>query len=67
MKSQLYKNQKHTNYEIQKKLNLGKDCLYKYARKEHNIDNMPLKTAIDIANYEKISVEEMYIRMKENK
>lgn len=64
---QLYNGQKHTTYNIHKTLGLGKDCLYKYIRKEHSIDNMPLGIAIKIANYEQITVEELYKKCKENR
>ena len=62
---QLYKEQKHTTYEISKQVGKRPDYLYRYIRKEANIDKMSLKLAIDIAQYENISVEELYEKIKE--
>lgn len=62
---QLYKEQKHTTYEISKQVGKRPDYLYRYIRKEANIDKMSLKLAIDIAHYENISVEELYKKIKE--
>jgi DNA-binding XRE family transcriptional regulator len=64
---QLYDEQKHTTYEISKQIGKRPDYLYKYIRKEANIDNMSLKLALDIAKYENITVEEFYKKVKENK
>jgi DNA-binding XRE family transcriptional regulator len=64
---QLYDEQKHTTYEISKQIGKRPDYLYKYIRKEANIDNMSLKLALDIAKYEKITVEEFYKKVKENR
>ena len=64
---QLFKGQKHTISDIHKTLGLGRDCLYKYIRKEHSIDNMPLGIALKIAQYEQITVEELYKKCKETK
>ncbi len=63
---QLYKEQKHTTYEISKQVGKRPDYLYRYIRKELNIDKMGLKLAIDIAQYEQISVEELYKKIKES-
>lgn len=62
---QLYDGQKHTTYEISKQIGKRPDYLYRYIRKEVNIDNMSLKLALDIAKYEQITVEEFYKRVKE--
>ena len=64
---QLYDGQKHTTYELSKKIGKRPDYLYRYIRKEANIDNMSLKLALDIANYEQITVEEFYKKCKENR
>ena len=63
---QLYKEQKHTTYEISKQVGKRPDYLYRYIRKEASIDKMGLKLAIDIARFEGITVEHLYKKIKEN-
>ena len=61
----LYKEQKHSLYDIQKRIGVSKITLYNYANKKRNIDNMPLKMILDIALYEKIEPNELIKRIKE--
>lgn len=59
----LYKDQKYTIYEIQEKIGLAKDTLYKYARGTYKIENMPVSLIIDIAYIEKVEVNWLYNEM----
>lgn len=62
--NKLYEKQKHTIYEIQKELGISKDTLYRYIRKQRNIDNMPVKILLDIAYFEKIEPNKLYREIK---
>lgn len=61
----LYKEQKHSLYEIQNKIGVSKITLYNYANKKRKIDNMPTKMLLDIAYYEMIEPNELIKRIKE--
>lgn len=61
----LYKEQKHSLYEIQKKIGVSKITLYNYANKKRNIDKMPISMILDIAYYEEIEPSELIKRIKE--
>lgn len=61
----LYAEQKNSIYSLQKKIGCGKDTLYKYARKEVNIDNMKVDIILKIAHLEQIEVNELSRKMKE--
>lgn len=65
MKAKLYKNQKNTMYELQNKLNLSINTLYKYARKQTGIDKMPIGTLLGIAKIEEIEPIKLYYDMEE--
>lgn len=65
MKAKLYKEQRNTMYELQKKLNLSINTLYKYARKETTIDKMPIGTLLGIAKIEDIEPIKLYYDMEE--
>lgn len=54
MKVKLYEGQKHTLYELQKKLGLSNYTLYQYATGKYNVKNMKIKMILDIAYLEKI-------------
>lgn len=60
----LYEEQKNSIYQLQKKMNLSKDCLYKYARKEIDINKMPIDIMLGIAYIEKIEPNRLYEEMK---
>lgn len=62
--NKLYGKQKHTIYEIQKELGISKDTLYRYIRKQRNIDNMPVKILLDIAYFEKIEPNKLFREIK---
>ena len=61
----LYKEQKHSLYDIQNRIGVSRITLYNYANKKRSIDNMPLKTILDIAYYEEIEPSELVKRIKE--
>ena len=63
----LYEEQKHTIYEIQKAIGVGKDTLYRYARGTRKVEKMPTKMLLDIAYFEKIEVNKLYEEMKKHK
>lgn len=61
----LYREQKHSLYEIQNKIGVSRITLYNYANKKRNIDKMPTKMLLDIAYYEEIEPHELIKRIKE--
>jgi hypothetical protein len=61
----LYREQKHSLYEIQNKIGVSKITLYNYANKKRKIDKMPTKMLLDIAYYEEIESNELIKRIKE--
>ena len=61
----LYKEQKHSLYEIQNEIGVSRITLYNYANKKRSIDNMPTKMLLDIAHYENIEPNELIKRIKE--
>lgn len=61
----LYKEQKHSLYEIQNAIGVSRITLYNYANKKRNIDKMPTKMLLDIAYYEEIEPHELIKRIKE--
>ena len=61
----LYEKQKHTIYEIQKAIGVGKDTLYRYARGIRKVEKMAPKMLIAIAYYEKIEPNKLYKAMQE--
>ena len=67
MALKLYEEQKHTIYEIQNAIGVGKDTLYRYVRGSRNVEKMPTKTLLDIAYFEKIEVNKLYEEMKKYK
>lgn len=61
----LYKEQKHSLYEIQKELKLDKMRLYRYASGQFKIEKMPISLLNSIAEIERINVDELYRKMVE--
>lgn len=61
----LYKKQKHSLYDIQKRIGVSRITLYNYANKKRNIDNMPISMILDIASYEQIEPNELIKNIKE--
>lgn len=61
----LYEEQKHSLYEIQKKLDLHIMRLYRYAEGIISIDKMPVNLINEIAIYEELEPNELYKKMKE--
>ena len=60
----LYKNQKHSIYELQKMLGLDCKRLYRYADKSISIEKMPVNIILGISNIEKIEPNELFEEMK---
>ena len=60
----LYKEQKHTLYEIQNAIGVSKITLYNYANKKRKVDNMPVSMILDIAYYEKIEPNKLLKEMR---
>lgn len=65
MSKKLYSEQKHTIYEIQKAIGVSNRTLYRYAKGERQIKNMPIKTILDIANFEKTEPNKLFKAMLE--
>lgn len=61
----LYKEQKHSLYEIQNAIGVSRITLYNYANKKRKIENMPIQMILDIAHFEKIEPNELMKRIKE--
>ena len=61
----LYKEQKHSLYEIQNAIGVSRITLYNYANKKRKIENMPIQMILDIAHFEKIEPNELIKRIKE--
>ena len=61
----LYKEQKHSLYEIQNAIGVSRITLYNYANKKRKVEKMPIKMILDIACYEKIEPNELLKKMKE--
>ena len=61
----LYKEQKHSLYDIQKRIGVSKVTLYNYANKKRNIDKMPVEMMLAIASYEEIKAGDLIKRIKE--
>lgn len=59
----LFEGQKQSLYKLQKEIKVGKDVLYKYARGERKIKEMPMKIILAIACAEKIEVNILYEKM----
>lgn len=59
----LFEDQKVSLYQVQKDLGLGIYTLYRYAKGQRNVENMPTKTVCDLAYYFKIEVKVLYKKM----
>lgn len=63
----LYKNQKHSIYQLQKEIGVAKDTLYRYARGTRDVEKMPIPMLLSIAFCEKIEPNKLYKAMIEYK
>lgn len=61
----IYKEQKHTLYEIQKMTGLNKYTLYKYANNISNAENMRFDTLCKIAYVEGLEPTELLRKIKD--
>ena len=59
----LFEGQKVSLYQVQKDLGLGIYTLYRYAKGQRNVENMPTKMVCDLAYYFKIEVNTLYKKM----
>lgn len=59
----LYAEQKHSIYEIQKKIGLSHYGLYRYYGNATRIKNMPMEILNKIADFEEIEPKELYKKM----
>nr|DAP56948.1 MAG TPA: Regulatory protein-modification, helix-turn-helix, transcriptional regulator, DNA [Caudoviricetes sp.] len=59
----LFEGQKVSLYQVQKDLGLGIYTLYRYAKGQRNVENMPTKMVFDLAYYFKIEVNTLYKKM----
>lgn len=61
----LYEEQKTSLYQIQKELGLGIYTLYRYAKGQRKIGNMPSEMLHSLSKYFGIDVDTLYNEMKE--
>jgi hypothetical protein len=61
----LFEEQKISLYKMQKDLNYGIYTLYRYARGQRRIENMPINMLFDISIYLGIEPGVLYEKMKE--
>lgn len=61
----LYADQKHTLYEIERHLGIGKGRLYNYINKKRDYKKIDIDFFIKLADYEGIGIRELYRKMKE--
>lgn len=61
----LIEEQNESLYIIQKKLNLGMYTLYRYAKRQRDIKNMPFNMLYKLSNYFGIDMNTLYIKMCE--
>lgn len=61
----LYKEQKHTIYEIQKHLGFSKVTIYNYVKGKNSIDSMKIGDLVKIAKYEEMEPMELYEKIKQ--
>jgi len=61
----LIEEQEESLYVIQKKLNLGMYTLYRYAKGQRRIENMPFNMLYKLSNYFGIEYGELYRKMCE--
>lgn len=61
----LIEEQKESLYIIQKELGLGMYTLYRYAKGQRKIENMPFNMLYKLSNYFGIDMNTLYIKMCE--
>lgn len=60
----LYEGQKHSLYELQKKLKLDKMRLYRYASGQFKVEKMPINLLNSIAKMEQMDPSELFNKIK---
>jgi septum formation topological specificity factor MinE len=61
----LFENQNVSIYQVQKELGLGIYTLYRYAKGQRKISNMPSEILHSLSKYFGIDVDTLYTKMKE--
>lgn len=61
----LYEEQKDTFYKISQELKISSAILYDYASGKRSIDNMTVKVLYNLAEYERMSMNQLYLKIKE--
>lgn len=61
----LYEEQKDTFYKISQELKISSAILYDYASGKRNVDNMTVKVLYNLAEYERMSMNQLYLKIKE--
>ena len=64
-KKKLYADQKHTLFEIERHLGIGKGRLYNYINKKRDYKKIDIDFFIKLADYEGIGIRELYRKMRE--
>lgn len=59
----LYEEQKKSLYQMQKDLDFSIVTLYRYAKNQRDVKNMPSEILIKLSNYLKINPKELYEKM----
>lgn len=60
----LFEGQKVSLYQVQKELGYAIQTLYRYARNERKIENMPGKMLVELAKYFKMEPEKLYVEIQ---
>ena len=60
----LFEGQKVSLYQVQKDLGYAIQTLYRYARNERKIENMPGKMLVELAKYFKMEPEKLYVEIQ---
>lgn len=61
----LFEEQNVSIYQVQKELGLGIYTLYRYAKGQRKIENMPSKMLRSLSKYFGIDTDTLYTKMKE--
>lgn len=63
-KLKLFEKQNVSLYQVQKELGYAIQTLYRYARNERKIENMPGKMLVELAKYFKMEPEKLYVEIQ---
>lgn len=62
-KTKLFESQKHSLYELQKKIGLSRGLLYDYANGRYNVEKMSINIVLKIAQIEGVEPNRLYKMM----